>query len=208
MGLGVYRARRDGPSALATVLIPDPFERGRFRWAAGAAVVVVVAAVAAIAAVRSGDTSTADDRSPALARHVNRAGGYAFRYPRGWKVARAGSVSKVWSRGRHTLVTVGRAPAGGLLTASARLVRSIRASYRDDEILASEIQPISGERASLVSGIGTNRRGVRIRFLAITVPSARRNFAIVVYTAARSDPKRVLPAVESIVDSFGVLRPR
>lgn len=144
--------------------------------------------------------------SPSLQMYVNRRAGYSFSYPPGWRLEKRRSAARLLNPAATIGISFGFAPDGDLRQASRRFVASIAASYRDPGVRAAEVQQIAGHNSLLVSGEGTNERGVRIVFLAITIDGPRRNYGISVFARKAAGPAAVLPSVQEIVDSFR-LRP-
>ena len=144
--------------------------------------------------------------------HVNRTGDYAFAYPPTWVVDEAGDDTIVENPGGDIVVAFGPGAPGDIATASGRLVSSILGVDGTDRsvneaLTGSSWEQIDGSRSFIVSGVTEDPAGRSMRFLAITVRSVPRNYAISVLVPAGSDPTRVLPTIESIVSSFEVLEP-
>jgi hypothetical protein len=134
--------------------------------------------------------------------HVNSQAGYSFRYPPPWSLSERATVSEVVSPSGDIVVSFGLGAEGALRDASDRLVASLLETYEQSELIGRETREVGGHSAMLVSGVGTNDSGIRVRFLAITVAADRVNYAIAVFTAADADPNVVLPIVERVVNSF------
>jgi hypothetical protein len=81
-------------------------------------------------------------------------------------------------------------------------IQAVRSEYRDVQILATDRSDIDGSPGQMVSGLATNRSGLRIRFLAIAVAEPARTYSILGFTDARADPALVLPPTQAIVGSF------
>jgi hypothetical protein len=179
---------------------------GRPILVAGIAVLVAVAIGLAVALAGGDDPEAAPASTGApvrLANHYeNEAGGYAFRYPKGWEVRADGTATTLTNPAGDVIVTFGLGPAGRLPVAAQRLADSLSAAYTDIENLGTQEQTVGGHPALMVGGIGTNEHGVRVRFLAITVSTPEGNRSISVFTPEGSSPSEVLPPVQGVVDSF------
>ncbi len=138
----------------------------------------------------------------ATEQHVNQRGRYLFYHPPDWEVKDEGTVSRVTSPGGETLVTFGLGPEGDLEAAETAFVTELQNQYRGVDLQALEVQQVGPNPAVSVAGTGRNNEGVRLRFLAITVGVGGRNFSIGVFTAANSDPQKVVPPSQEIVNSF------
>lgn len=133
---------------------------------------------------------------------TNAAGGYSIEVPDGWDSAQKGRTTTLTSPDKGTLVTFGLGRTGPMPIAGTLFFQQVGGNYHNVQVIPPEYRKI-GDRSSLVyGGIGTNDKNLRIRFLTITVENQPTNFGIGVYTAANSDPKTVLPAVDQVVDSF------
>jgi hypothetical protein len=143
----------------------------------------------------------------ATTSYENTAGGYSFRHPPDWAVERDGTSTRLLSKDRSVAVSFGLAAAPDLTAASDALVAEIRRGYEDVRILGTERQLVGGLPALQVFGSGTNERGVGVRFVAISIegPQGRPAFAITAFTAEEADPDRVVPTLNEIVASFGVM---
>jgi hypothetical protein len=136
-------------------------------------------------------------------RHVNASGAYSFDYPMDWVATDAGASSQVSAPDRSIVMTFAPGARADLDRSSDALVEAVRSEYRDVEILARDRSDVGGSPGRMVSGLATNRSGLRIRFLAITVMESARTYSILVFTDARADPGAVLPPTQAIVASFG-----
>ncbi len=165
---------------------------------------MALAALAMVAAVVVAFTGGGEDFRFATAEHRNEAGGYAFRHPPAWDVEDQGTTSSVRSPEQDVAVVFGVGAPGGLDRAGGRFLQEIQARYRNVRLLGLQIASVGGLPAVSVSGAGTNAEGVRLRFLAITAAGPERNYSIGVFTAARSDPERVVPPTQEILNSFRV----
>lgn len=138
----------------------------------------------------------------ATERHVNEKGGYSFRHPPTWDVQDQRSVSTVASPRGEIRVTFGLGAEGDPEAAETRFVQEIQSRYRNVELAAIQVDRVGPNPALSVAGTGRVPGGPRIRFLAITVGVEGANYSIGVFTAADSDPERVVPPTQEIVNSF------
>ncbi|MFN2489336.1 MAG: hypothetical protein ABR529_06315 [Actinomycetota bacterium] len=108
------------------------------------------------------------ETAAAMSRHVNEAGGYSFLYPRGWKLERAGEVSRVRSPGGHLIVSFGLGPVG--LPASYDGFASLLVdSYQ--EVRLAEVTPtyVGRHRSLSVRGSAVDGTGRPLSFRAMLV---------------------------------------
>ena len=136
------------------------------------------------------------------AHYVNPEAGYSFDYPRSWELNADETTATVLHPERQALVSFGLGPKGSLEAASARLVREIRRNQRDVEVGESTQQQVAGHHAIAVNGTATNRSDEPIRFLAVMVRAANRNYAIVIYAAQDADPEQVVGPAQAMLTSF------
>ena len=163
------------------------------------AVVLAVAAVAVYVATRSNEF----DYRFATARTESPSGGYAFSYPPSWDLARSGTASKLVAQDDSVVVSLGQGPRGTVQAAADALVRQIQGSYTDIRVLGSQPQMIGGAQGLVVSGTGKNDAGVGLRFLAIAIQGPNgKTFAITTFTLMNANPRKVVPVLNDIVDSF------
>ena len=180
-----------------------PSLRGAAPWLIGGAAAALL--VGGLLALRSSSPEPAGRSREfrlATVRHVNTGGAYAFHHPPGWKVLDEGSASRVSDPSGEAVVAFGLGASGSLDEASGRLVSTILDRYRDARAHAAEVTTMAGVPAVSVSGSARNEERVPIRFLAITLAAAARNYSIVVYTAADAAPAMVMPPVQEMLDSF------
>jgi hypothetical protein len=154
------------------------------------------------------------DQQPAAAapavpteRVVSRRGGFSIAAPAGMTVRKQGRTVRLAAENRDLVVTVGPGKRGTLPRANRHLMADLATKYRRFDRLASERLEVGGRRALSASGTLTNRAGVRIRFVAVTVRARPRNYAIVAFAARDADPAAVLPRVNAVADGFEILAP-
>jgi hypothetical protein len=181
-------------------------QNGRRRLRLIAGWLLVAAAVAGIATVIVAAILADDDRGItyrfATEQYVNEKGGYRFRHPPDWEVERQGTATVLRSPDGDVIVSFGLGAKGGLEPAETRFVREIRGRYRNTDLLALQARQVGPHPALSVSGIGTNERGIRIRFLAITVRIEKKNYSIAVFTPANANPQTVLPPTQEVINSL------
>jgi hypothetical protein len=134
--------------------------------------------------------------------HVNAEAGYSFRYPPAWQLTDDGTTSEVVSPDRTAVVSFGLGAEGALAKASDRFVGSLRDTYPDLEVTATEESTVAGLQALSVRGLATNQAGVRVRLEAITIAAAGRNYAIAVFLTADVALEEATAQVEDIAASF------
>jgi hypothetical protein len=135
-------------------------------------------------------------------RHTNEVAGYSFLRPVGWEVSERGTVSELTGPDGDVIVSFGLGPDGSLEEASTEFATSVGDAYEEVQFQGPQREDIAGRPAIVVGGTAVNQAGVAVRFLAITVRTEGRNYAISVFVADVSDPVRVLPPIEDIVASF------
>ncbi|MGH3915538.1 MAG: hypothetical protein ACRDTC_19340 [Pseudonocardiaceae bacterium] len=133
---------------------------------------------------------------------VNTAGGYRLEVPGSWSTTQDGRTTVVKSPEGNTVLTVGLGRTGPLPVAATLFFQQVGSQYDKTEVFAPEGKKIGDLPALIYAGVGDNDKGVRIRFLAITVENNPTNYGITVFTEVGSDPQAVLPQVSGIVDSF------
>jgi hypothetical protein len=133
---------------------------------------------------------------------VNTAGKYRFDVPDGWSTTQDGRTTTVTSPDKETVVTLGVGRVGPIPNAGTLFFQEVASHYKNVQVIPPEAKDVGSRTALVYGGVGENDKNTSIRFLAITVENNPTNYAIAVFTAADSDPKAVLPPVNSIVDSF------
>lgn len=163
-----------------------------------AVVALVLAALSGMAAYLLKDTVTPTSTNEV----VNTAGGYEIDVPDGWTSTQDGRTTKVKSPDGETLITFGLGRTGPLPVAATLFFQQVGGGYENVQIFPPEGKKIHGKQALVYGGIGTNNKKLKVRFLTITVENAPTNYGITVFTAAGSDPQKVLPEVNRVVESF------
>jgi hypothetical protein len=196
---------------------PPPKERRRARtprgprtrrdrsslWFALRAVVAVAVIIGAGVAAYTLTREENPGPPPIVTSHYeNREAGYSFDYPTAWELREDGTTASVTEPNHHALVSFGLGAKGTLEKASERLVSEIEQNNTDVEIGETQPQQVAGFDALATNGLGSNRQGQRIRFLAVTLRAANRNFAIVIYAAEDADPERIVAPAQAILESF------
>lgn len=138
---------------------------------------------------------------------VNTAGGYRIEVPDAWSTAQDGRTTTVKSPEGNTLITFGLGRTGPLPVAATLFFQQVGGNYDKVDVFKPEGKKIGGLPALIYAGVGNNDKGVRVRFLTITVENSPTNYGITVFTEVGSDPQTVLPQVNGIVDSFRKLPP-
>ncbi len=138
-------------------------------------------------------------------RVVSRRGGFSIAAPAEMTVQKKGRTVRLTAEDRALVVTIGPGEPGKLPRANRRLLADLAAKYRGFERLASERLEVGGRPALSASGTLTNRAGVPIRFVAVTVRARPGNYAIVAFAARDADPAAVLPRVNAVADGFEML---
>jgi hypothetical protein len=138
---------------------------------------------------------------------VNTEGGYSITVPDGWSSTQDGRTTTVTSADGETLITFGLGRTGPLPVAATLFYQEVAGNYDKVEVFAPDAMRVDSRNALAYGGVGDNDKGVRIRFVAISVENQPTNYGIVVFTAANSDPATTLPVTNQIVESFRTLPP-
>ena len=150
-----------------------------------------------------------DDAPPEpidTSRLVNKTGGYSVQVPDGMKAEKFGKVTRVEDKARTVVVTITPTKGGSPADTNTAVLARIGSTYRTVDLFTSERQTVDGRPAVASYGRATTDKGVRLRFVLITVKGTERNFALSTFTAADSDPGTVLPRVRAVANGFHVLR--
>lgn len=166
----------------------------------------LIATVSLLLAVGFGVTAWAlrDYKTIDTTRLANTQGGYSVEVPDGWTSAQKGRTTTLTSPDKATLVTFGLGRTGPMPVAGTLFFQEVGSKYKNVQVIPPEYRKIGPLSSLVYGGVGTNDRNAKIRFLTITVENKPTNFGIGVFTQANSDPKKVLPPVDKIVDSFRV----
>lgn len=165
-------------------------------------ILTVVGVIAVVLAIALGTTALFVGNEVDTREVFNEAGGYSLQVPEDWVDTKRGTATTVSSPDKETVLAADVGPPGPLADASALILQQVGRNYGGVQILGLQRQQIGGRAALVWAGTGTNSKNVRVRFLAITVENQPANYAMSVFTAAGSDPERVLPRVNTIVGSF------
>jgi hypothetical protein len=175
-------------------------------------VALLLAAVFAYVTFRDAVPAEAGSESDAAAeavvsteRFVSREGGFSVQVPEDMKASREGSSARFVSADNDLVTVVGRGEQGPLKQASRRFLKTLEGQYQRFRLLGTKPERVDGRRALTSYGRATNSADVRIRFVAVVVRAAPRNYTIAAFTAFDSDPAVVLPRVNAIVNGFHVL---
>lgn len=133
---------------------------------------------------------------------TNAKGGYAFAAPASWAPRKQGRSTTLFSPDRDVVVAVGPAPRGNLASAGEEIFDSMTATYSKVRFLGATKQAVGTREAVVFSGLGTNAAKVRVRFVGVTFTDGGRNHSMTAFTREASDPERVLPRIETILDTF------
>ena len=136
---------------------------------------------------------------------LNRAGGYSLKVPRGMTATRKGVVTRIRDTDRTIAVTVAPIRKGKPADNNKDVLRSMLSTYRTVSLTTSQRQRIDKRAAVASYGKAVTKKGVSLRFVLLAVKGGERNFAISTFTAADSDPNKVLPRVRAISNGFHVL---
>ncbi|MEP6667424.1 MAG: hypothetical protein ABJA81_13330 [Nocardioidaceae bacterium] len=151
-----------------------------------------------------------DDKLVTLdtARVVNKAGGYSILVPEGLTARKSGKVTRIRDKARTVVITITPTTGGAPATTNTRVLAQVGSTYRTVDLLRSQKQKVDGRPAVASYGRATTTKGVKLRFVLITVKGSGRNFALSTFAAADSDPGTVLPRVRAVANGFHVLRAR
>jgi hypothetical protein len=179
------------------------------RWTAPAlvGVVALVAAGWLLWLTLKGDGGDHQAAPVATTTLVNKAGGYTVKVPKGMTAKRAGKATKIVDKGHVIDVTITPTRGGRPAAGNTRVLATMGSTYRTVDLLSTDKKKIDGRNAVISIGKAITKKGVRVRFVLITVkggPST--NYAISTFTAADSDPNVVLPQVRAIANGFHVSR--
>jgi hypothetical protein len=109
---------------------------------------------------------------PTLVRHVNREGGYSFRYPDSWTLDETGEVTTVSSTDGRYVVSFALGPEGTLGETYESFVGLLERSYREVAVTRRDNVSLSGGSGLLVGGQAVNSSGTHVAFRAVLLPTA------------------------------------
>jgi hypothetical protein len=200
----------------AGIRTPDrPADRGTHTALVVITVMALVAAVA-FAVIRDTPGPVQDDvvgraampldgtASPAItSMSLDRYRGHGFtlRHPASWRVHRRRPALTLTAPDGEAVVTVSPMSGGSTRSVADRVLGAIERSYDHVDIHSSEAGRSGPHRTVTLAGRATDRPGERLRFLVVTV-RARQMWAFTAFTSWTADPDDVLPAVQTILDSF------
>jgi hypothetical protein len=144
----------------------------------------------------------------ATERFVNNKGGYSLTVPKGMSATRQGAATRVLDTARTLTVTITPTRKGTPAENNKAVLRAMVSTYRTVSLTTSERQRIDRRAAVASYGRAVTKKGVALRFVLITIKGVQRNFAISTFTAADSDPEKVLPRVRALANGFHVLAGR
>jgi hypothetical protein len=136
--------------------------------------------------------------------HANSRARYSFSFPPRWRLAERGSVTRVVSPEKEASVSFGLGGRGDLEMVATRFVGELEDTYRRVSLTGVQLTLMDGEPAVSFTGTAVTRKGVPIRFQAISVAGPERNYSVAVFVAADATPTRVLPPIQEILDSFRI----
>lgn len=174
-------------------------------------VALLGAALFGYVTLRGGTGGTTDQAKPVsvhTSRFVSRSGGFSVSVPDGLTVTRSGSSARFTSSDKDLVVSVGPIAGGPLSDATQSLLERVRSGYPRLKLMHGERQQVDGRSAMSIYGQVRNTKGVPLRFVVVTIPARRHNYAVTAFTAHDSDPAVVLPRVDAIVSGFHVLGDR
>jgi hypothetical protein len=137
--------------------------------------------------------------------YVSRAGGFSVQVPKALTATGNGPTARFTSADRTLVVSVGPSSRAPLRAASGLLVQRIRATYAQVRVLGHRTDRVDRRRALTTYGRARNGHQAALRFVVTVVAARPRTYALTVFTAAGSDPARVVPVVNRLVGSFHVL---
>ena len=168
---------------------------------------VAVAAVLAVVELWPRDHVAAAPATPRSHAFVSKAGGFSVRVPQGTQVRRHGRTARFSSPDRSVVVSVGPAGPGPVTAASGELVGQVRHAYTQVQVLGRRTNRVDGRRA--LTTYGRARSGsVPLRFAVVVVAAEPRTYALTTFTSADSQPRAVVPVVNTLTRSFHVLAAR
>ena len=180
---------------------PDPVsDHGRRRWLLATAAIALVILVAAF--LLTSDEIAPSGKPPETSTFVNQAGRYSIRYPVGWTATALGSAAKLTPPRKDVVIGVAPAPRGTLDDSARRVTREVLRSYEGVKVLNRTKGSIAGRDSILYVGRGRNLARTRIQWMTITLRDEGRNFAVSVFTQSETDPREVLPLLQTVVGSL------
>jgi hypothetical protein len=149
---------------------------------------------------------SANGQSFETQRLINERGGYELEAPSSWQVSRRGPATTMSSPRDDIFVTVGRAPKGRLAIAANDIFDSIADTYARVTFMGAAEQIVDERDAVVFSGKATNQQDVRLRFVGVVFTDGERNYSMTAFARADTEPGRVLPRIEKILNTFAVTK--
>ena len=110
-------------------------------------------------------------------------------------------MTQLLNPGRQAMVSFGRGPSGSLSKASDAYFSSLRKRYADFKPAFTQVETISGAVSRVMVGRATNEDGKRLRFQAILIRGAKRNYAVAAFSALDIPPS-VQAALDEVIGSL------
>lgn len=141
-------------------------------------------------------------KAETVQRHVNRAAGYSFGYPRGWRETDQGEISQIASPDRHAVVNFAPIPSGGdAFSSSSQLANVLSRSYDRFRLLDRTATYVNGSSAIAVEGKAITSRRVPIRLYAVAVTAGGGRYGAIGFWSPAAHKTQV-ERVRQIVQSF------
>ncbi len=131
-----------------------------------------------------------------------RKGGFTLTAPTSMDVKRGARSVNLSTPTKDLVITVGPSGGGSLKASDRRILNSLRTEYRKVRLVSSEKIEVNGRTALTTGGQAVNRKGVKLRFVLVTLPAKKVNYSVTAFTAFDSDPAVVLPLVNTVVEGF------
>ena len=183
-------------------------ERNRVHVIVAVVAFLFAVGLLAHAVLRSDDAGTEAQTSESFKTRdvVSAKGGYKLETPSSWQVSKRGPATTMSSPRGDMVVTVGPAPRGDLADSANEIFASVEKTYSEVAFLGATRQTVDKREAVVFSGQGTNERDIRIRFVGVTFNDGGRNHSMTAFVRTDSDEGRVLPRIESILNTFTATR--
>jgi hypothetical protein len=186
-----------------------PYPLGLVRPKVGASVLATVVSIAVVATLIVGRPIPDKDRSSSLPKEAgpvailfgNEPGNYSIRYPAGWLVSRAGSITHVKSPDKRAVASFGVDDASGdVLNSFFRLQDMLLHRYSSVSFERPRTASWSAGTTIVASGRLVNSGGTRLHFLAASVEGTVHNYVVVAFEeVGGAGPRK---ALRRIVTSF------
>lgn len=151
-----------------------------------------------------GEDEAAEAERPVVPTHTvePRKGGFSVTAPTSMDVERSARSVYLSTPTKDLVITVGPSGGGSLKASDGRILTSLRTEYRKVRLVSSERIEVNGRTALTTGGQAVNRKGVKLRFVLVTLPAKKVNYSVTAFTAFDSDPAVVLPLVNTVVEGF------